>query len=610
MKLILRSIKKGDSDPIEFDLAHDQRSLPLSKIMIKEDSLYHFWFYCGDHKVGNVRLVVSDVEYKLSYNSYRDMYEILPINHYGGDAFLFSNYCGLAQLKVIYTNHEGDQVLFSPLFEVLAKKINADNLGLMFDYIINQSDSDIFNLMSATSRFAHLDRGKDPRFIVDKLNRYVDVLENNIKLISNKPISKVTTKRKILMPNENLELNDSSISWILENISEAEEIDNIENAVFIYDEKPYSLHEIEASVNIDNIDIYENQVIHGAVHDLIVYLRDLKRKISKKKNNKVFDDGYVSFYSIMNKMSDVMVGITHAEVNRLIARLKMLLKLLNLRVPVKSVINQPPKLTLKAKSSKPYLNIYIAIHHWIKNNKINWAKYELLISIENIPKVYEIYNLLRIKKFLSSSFEKNVDAHGAIYWTSGESTFKLLYEPCYWLPNHTNGSGDLIISFQRKWTNSFNGHIPARHTGDYQCRTPDFVIEVITSGDKRLIVLDAKYSSMDTTYNISLQSMMWKYLNNIIHTDGRQVVDSLVLLTPHEDIAYADYYHAPYGLYNNKPVRPYVGVQGAPIISNNDCGERYSLSNTLKLIIENIKDSYKEFPQNNILNPVSAVVVN
>jgi len=171
---------------------------------------------------------------------------------------------------------------------------------------------------------------------------------------------------------------------------------------------------------------------------------------------------------------------------------------------------------------------------------------------------------------------------------------QLFYQPYYWMVGHENSINAKYLrteigekSFSR--TAAGNGFKPSNHK--YSNRVPDITIEVTRpTGESFLLVLDAKYSTMETAFRDRLRECGMKYIHGIHGVNGTSPVIAMILISPTEKAAsLADMHAPPYGVFDNKTVFPILGVQGVNLMPNKE--SNFDIKDTIKRVLDLIVDT-------------------
>jgi len=204
---------------------------------------------------------------------------------------------------------------------------------------------------------------------------------------------------------------------------------------------------------------------------------------------------------------------------------------------------------------------------WYQNSSIDWEMENLLLGINDVPKLFEYYTLLRFTRWCDDNGERDIQVSGAAWsGTVQGNRVVLRYEPTYWMVGHNMHSGEFVNTQNRSASQSRSDHLGKKRVHWKQHRKPDLIIE-LTQPEKplKLLVFDAKYTNRDKAYEIELASLTMKYVHGIAHETRGSVVNSMIILYPDSDDRYMDYHTAPHDVFGTVPQYPVLGVQALSI---------------------------------------------
>jgi len=543
----------------------------------------------SDIDLRSVKLLFSGVEYEfipegLKENKYT--YILEPRKENNQYQRLFQNYFGLTNPIVSSSAHI---VEFSPV-EVLAKKVTADQMSFMLDVVLSEN-IDLHSMFSPTGLSSSFSAGGEPYFVFEKLSMLFDKIDELLEFIYRKPITILSGENKIVSGTPAIEFGESGIAWLSENLSVLHETSNSDDFHLNYKGRNYIAKELQVHVVRENTDVYENRIIHGFFQNIHRYLNDLIKNIGfSERFSGNEHDGYISLFSVLNNITKKSIGIDERDIDRLMYKVKFYTSRAKNLIPVTYIEEGTPVTTQKAKANRFYASLFRLISEWYSHNKINWSKKNFLLSIHNIPKLFEYYNLILMRRCLESicnAVEKNNNAYfyEGIY---AGLPLRLKYEPVFWVNKHANQEGEVINSEVKQLKNAMR-HSPPNKTSNhmYSKRSPDFVIELGVYGQEKLIVFDAKYSNISTSFKRYLPECTMKYFHGISRKNGANPVVSMVILCPYDIDTFADFHSPPVGLFDSHTVTPILGVQGLSIGQNKpEELSSISLNQTLKRIIE------------------------
>lgn len=551
-----------------------------------------------------VTLLMGDTHYPFFYDGMRNNlfhYTLMPRKRsYNSYDAVFYNYFGVARLEIkVVFNKESPIIRFQPI-EILARKLGAEQAAYMADYILKESEGDLNSCFNLNSK-SH-EGGEQPKRVIDKLIKAIQTLEEIIPHIANKPLTRVSSETRMQNGYQTTEIDEQGLAWLNENLSVLEETDDVERAHVHYDGTYYLAREIQAPIIVEHTDIYENRVIYSFLLKLKRFSIELERHLSQldRKTTHQYEVGYCSFFSVMDNWISKANGIEINNLRNYKVRITRLIHVFDKKIPVTIADNGLPILTQKVKSNRFYASVFRIMVEWYRFNKIDWRSQEKLLAIKSIPKLFEYYTVLRVraelKKLCQSHTTIQLNNQAIFNATYQNCQLALYYEPEYWMVGHkrVNESGYLNTeiradAFYR--TEAGRGFNSSNH--EYSKRVPDIVIEIKNNAEEPvLLVLDAKYSSMETAFRDYLRDCGMKYIHGIHGKDGSSPVQAMILICPtQEKITLADMHAPPYGLFDNKPVFPVLGVQGVGLMAKSEEQSQATIGETIKHLLDLILKS-------------------
>jgi hypothetical protein len=492
-----------------------------------------------------VALLLNNINYQFLYKEEKNNlfhYILMPKIKKNGYEALFYNYFGTAYIDIKISLEDRIELIFFSPVDVLARKLTADQAAYMIEYILKQSEGDLYSLFSATrSTATYIDGGEHPKKVINKLKKVIKILEEYLPSIVNRPLTRVSSDTRMQNGYQAKDIDEQGLGWLSENLSVLEETDDFERSHVYYDGTYYLAREVQIPVIVEHTDIYENRVIYGFLLKLKHFSLDIERCLVTQTINTINSgvEGYSSFFSIIGNLASKTTGIDPSNLIDCNIRITRLLNLLDERVPITMIEDGLPILTQKVKSNRFYSSVFRAMVEWYRHNKIDWRSQEILLAIKSIPTLFEYYTVLKVREELMSICEKidiSPDTQSMLSGVFQKCDINLYYEPNYWMVGHQNIKDAKYLrteisemSFSR--TAAGNGYEPSNHKNSK--RVPDIVIEVIkTSGDKLLLIFDAKYSTMEIAYKEYLRNCAMKYIHGIHGVDGSSPVNAMILICP------------------------------------------------------------------------------
>jgi hypothetical protein len=490
-----------------------------------------------------------------------------------GPEKLFLNYFGLSELALLLRDEEGDVTdvrYFQPL-QVAAKSSSAENVERMFEYLANISSEALNSVFSATRHSAGQAEGSlSPNNTLDRVIKSVDLLQDSLPTLLNRPITRLIPQHKIISPTGNEEVDDSSIGWLLENLSVLEPDENPDQAHVFFDNQHYRAQALSIAILNENTDVYENRVIHGYVDFLTRQTQSLLQKFVSEFNSAAqvteVPKGYTSFFSKIASFKYHLMGSQFKKIEDLLDRLKQIKHLLEQKIKVSRSFSETPIFTPRAQNNSTYMEIFVDLIHWQQRGAIDWSAYENLFAIQSIPDLFEAYSYFRVVESVNNFFnstESNIESLTVLNTHfSNTSGLEIIIhrEPEYWTPNHASSSNREIVNSEAYTVKGNYSYSLRGQRGPHTKRVPDIVIEVknLFENTSELLVLDAKYTRRGKAFTYYLPELTMKYVHGI-HARKQQspTVSSLTILyTDGEKPSFSSYHHGDMGIFGNNPVSP------------------------------------------------------
>ncbi|KLN96647.1 hypothetical protein [Moellerella wisconsensis] len=516
----------------------------------------------------------------------------VPKSRWNGQyEYLFLNYFGIAEftIKLMYNQTDSADFLnFQPI-EILASKVNSKNVDDMLSYLSNLKDDELHSILQTTKYNSGFKEGiNSPYSNLERLEYSFKLILSVLPDILKKPITKLSPRQKIINPSSDNIFDDSSLGWLMSNLSVLDECDDVNQSHLTYSNKMYRASSLQILELEDNHDIYENWVIHG-------FLKLLTIEISKQLNSyenlpnislikDIKPDGYFSFFEQLNKFKK---KILHNQIVRCENLLKSANRLkfhLDIKLPVSQVLMQRPILTPKAISHLAYRSIFIEFINWFEKITPDWSAYENLFAIKSIPILFESYCYYRVAEVLTNIFSS--DKKIVTYWKDNiGNEITLFREPIYWMNRNSNVINSDFVNTEGA-TITKSGIRERSHIHKFSHRRPDIAIEItFINGIKKLIILDAKYTNAKLAMEKYLPECTMKYVHGIHSKNtGVTVVDAMGILFPNQKNKFYSFHSSEYNIFSKTPVNPSLQCIG---LNLSDIGQDDVLLNTLKSIFEN-----------------------
>lgn len=565
---ILNGARKGST----FVLQSVEKDKNSSQYLLEDEAVILKFRSNVDYTQVTLYLHENEVEFnQCEYDPFTHewVYSWVP-KRMGGKHYesFFHNFFGIAELYILLSSEKENKYINLERLDVLTKKINADRVEQMLAFLSKHNNDALCAFFRVTRRNAGYKDGDTPADI------FLEWIEHNanllIKLIDDvvsEPVTKLVSTYKLIRPTLSSNIDDRTLGWLCDNVEELFEVDDEISAIINFNNTYYGSTKIRENVLVNDTDLYENQVIHGFIYTLKIAISGLLAGYdtdTSKKEMRVVNDGYVSFYNQIKKFQRQINQRKIIKCNEILFLLNTMQNKLQKLIPVKRTVVGIPSLTMKAKYNRAYLAVFNKIISWYRFGSPDWSKQEELLSIKNIPKLFEYYCLFYLKEQLDTSLKMQplLENEGEMldftYHLDG-GQISLQYEPKYWMSlNKKSEMADLVNT--EAWT-FYNNTVSVRnHYKIFSHRSPDFVIKVKKSGLVFHYILDAKYTTPKRAFSHYLPELTLKYIHGLHSRNGDSTLLGLTLIAPHEEPQVNHYHGDDFNLLSSKPVIPALNI--------------------------------------------------
>lgn len=540
-------------------------------------------------------------------------------NDYRSESF-FHNFCGIAELLIVdkpptsYDSFELDNVQPLQLIEVLARKINADRIGAMLDFLARNDGRDLAALARITRKYSGFKEGdKTLTFTLDRIEQYLNFLEDALPKITRKPIAKLVQVNTIKPYSKFSNITEDSINHIIGSPEHIYEVLDEEDSLFPVEDRYFAVDKILETEIVEETNLYENQVLHGFVELLTKAIDDILHRLGEvkvKKTNTVIQ-GYESLF---NKLSQFSVRLNQPCIERcndFNRRLRTLRRMMQARLTVKQLYTSEPYFTHKAKQNLNYQKIFLMMIEWMRFGSPDWSLQNELSSIQDLSKLFEFYLFCVTKEhvlnyslqfnggLIASPIDGSNDSR-FIFQVNDEIQAELLYEPDIFhadpedavLPLYRNTEAWKRGQDNRNMAsnNDENSSVNARKDGfklrvDHHNtpknrlfhRSPDVVLRMKHESNESLFIMDAKYMTSQKAFYDAMPECVMKYLHGIhIASTGKNPSIGLMIVNPDEEDITRYFHHDEYSIFGPKPVIPAI------MTASIDVAKAHKLNSTIQ----------------------------
>lgn len=534
------------------------------------------------------------------YFEYRWEPKRIGYNDYRSESF-FHNFCGIAELLIVdkfqtaYESFELNNLQQLQPIEVLARKINADRIGVMLDFLARNDGRDLAALARITRKYSGFKEGdKTLTFTLDRIEQYLNFLEDALPKIVRKPIAKLVQINTIKPYSKFLNITEDSINHIIDSPDYIYEVTNKEDSLFSVEDRYFAVDKILETELVEETNLYENQVLHGFIELLINATDDVLCRLSEVKVKKK-DTVIQGYESLFNKLNQFSIRLNQPYIERcndFNRRLRTLKRMLQTRLKVKQLYTSEPYFSHKAKQNLNYQKIFLMMIEWMRFGSPDWSLQKELNSIQDLPKLFEFYLFCLTKEhvlnysrqfnggLIASPIDGSNDSR-FVFQVNEEIQAELLYEPNIF---HAD-SEDAVLPLYRNteaWKRGQDNRymvskgeyssIEARRDGfklrvdssktqksKRFHRSPDVVLRLKSESNESLLIMDAKYMTSQKAFYEAMPECVMKYLHGIhIATTGQNTSIGLMIVNPDEEDITRHFHHDEYSIFSTRPVIPAI----------------------------------------------------
>lgn len=552
--------------------------------------------------IDNPTIIIEDAEIGLKPNepcNGKYIFSAEPAYKGHQPQSLFYNYFGIATFYLRYETASKVDLLELGRVDILARKATVTQIEAMVSFILSTDESELLNSRGATRRGADVapDSNDTPKKLLEKLENNIHVLEEQIPYIVNRPITKLDTSLETVRHTPYIDIQEQGISWLAENISVFEQATDPDATLLDWYGAALAPQYVQTPVLYESADIYENQIVIGYIDSLLVFLQEILKETEKKSASRPTLNTYNGYVSFFGSVAEKLLKNIVPDRQRILINQQ---KLMQFRAIIKQSLKVTksdgslPKFTPKVRANRVYSLVFRSIIDWYKGSLINWDAKKLLVAIDNVPKLFELYTILLIKKWCKLRGQTAALSEGTA-WEGQLFNYeaRLLYEPTYWMYGHLNHKGSTYNTQHRTIKSSSENNKSKVRTHKNQKREPDIVLELANDkGYKALLVFDAKYTNKEKAFEEYLPECTIKYVHGLSAVGNPRLTHSMIILFPDQAgrSNFFDFHIHPFSLFGNEPQLPILGALGLSL--NEGTSEVFTvIDETIERTIELLEPS-------------------
>ncbi|NAR89170.1 DUF2357 domain-containing protein [Acinetobacter haemolyticus] len=534
------------------------------------------------------------------YFEYRWEPKRIGYNDYRSESF-FHNFCGIAELFIVdkyqtsYDSFELENLQQLQPIEVFARKINADRISAMLDFLARNDGRDLAALARITRKYSGFKEGnKTLTFTLDRIEQYLNFLEDALPKIVCKPIVKLVQVNTIRPYSKFSNITEDSINHIISSPEHIYEVLDEEDSLFSVEDRYFVVDKILETEIVEETNLYENQVLHGFLELLIKTTDELLHRLGefKVKKTDTVIQGYESLFNKLNQFSARLNQPCIERCNDFNRRLRILKGMVQTRLKVKQLYTSEPYFTHKSKQNLNYQKIFLMMIEWMHFGSPDWSLQNELNSIQDLSKLFEFYLFCVTKEHALNCFlqfnggliASPIDGSNDdrfVFQVNDEIQAELLYEPNIFhadaedavLPLYRNteawkrGQDNRCMVSKGKHSSvearkdGFKLRVDHRNTQKSRRfrRSPDVVLRMKNEFNESLLIIDAKYMTSQKAFYEAMPECVMKYLHGIhIAATGQNTSIGLMIVNPDEEDITRHFHHDEYSIFSSKPVTPAI----------------------------------------------------
>nr|WP_315214104.1 hypothetical protein [uncultured Flavobacterium sp.] len=444
---------------------------------------------------------------------------------------LFINYpIGLCNIS-LYDN-KLEKTILTISFNIISFKIDEKEFTSLVSYVEEKGTS-------IWAKHSLLKHTADKFDNLNKIEWLLNLCENftndlNKKyliLFSIDKIKVIKTKNEVLPYSSEINISEDSIYWLANNLDVLQPTVYYDTNKILIKNRLFSPIEILASEFEESTDVNENQIIHGFISELKLFLIKNKFELEEKakKCDQIKFEDLIEYYSLRRSINRIKIILQHLD-------------------EIKYYLNKYIPVTLETLDFFNINKIESKEHYnYVYHNLIEWLLYKDAIfssekkyfkGINRMDKLFERACFFKLMdSFKKLEFESEIikidkDEFPTKVKLAKNGVIHYLYFEI--IP-------DSLVTVKR------NSNI----------LKPDFIIEL---ENNHFIIIDAKYKKLNNIFKYDLSDLAIKYLHGIGNNEGGYFNPlGLFVLYP-STLKKIDFYHKKeFNLFSNKPVFPSIG---------------------------------------------------
>lgn len=492
-------------------------------------------------EIKNVKFYINDTLRKTYYNNG----EIYFNDENFLDNRVFLNYFGYVSITVYIETDEENYEFYSNYLDVSVRdNIASDIIRRMIDYIAENSQKYLFEKNSDIKDFSGIGKSKNKNISteISMLENIVFEYENNFKYFKTGAKYKINSNYIIDDFEKLKEIKNETIQYIISNPQYLITVNF--NTGIRYNK--LNLQPKKTLINKNDLcyNIYENKVVLGFlkyIYNLTVdKIQDIENQYNKPQKYFI-EPGYISLcneiyikiYESLNKYKIKLYDIKK-KIQKLYFMYRQILKCEEIN------INNIPKPSYIFMEIQYYRKIYNVIRDWFEGGNYDLQQEKMILTFSEANQIYEYYILFKINNYIieneysiksinqfnyrlkKSCKYINTKFENTFMFQKGQVNITVYYQP--------------VISFEQPFNNIglFRNNNVSFDGREAQHYTPDYVIKVTKYGVSEFMILDAKWSTLNTVKKYRFKEIVYKYIFSISTINSNDRISKIYVINGQE----------------------------------------------------------------------------
>lgn len=287
--------------------------------------------------------------------------------------------------------------------------------------------------------------------------------------------------------------------------------------------------------SVNSYDIYENKVVLGFLRKMVDEVGELRKNceqlLQKIPDDEDYSDEYVysSFFMFSETRRTLENGVKQlSSLYDKFTKLSVMYKNA-LSIPIET-LTDAPRPTAVFMSVPQYNSVFVCIHKWFNFGIYGFEEEKLMLSFIKISYLYESYLLTKMVSYFSdrgynlretkccpypvaaNRKYKNTRCANTFRFVNGNTALTLYYQPVIFDTDRKRINGVGLYRNNSISVYAGNGDDNLR-SGRYY--VPDYIVKVDYGGISKYMIIDAKFSDINSVRTHYVKELAFKYLFSI-----------------------------------------------------------------------------------------------